>query len=106
MPLLFVNKRLHRCIRPRCFGLARKRVHKVKSFFCLDNSNMDVISDPSLVEATKRSSAITEGTNQMVPFYPKSIVEYTMRTLSSDVKQVSIPKYWDGEAAERVVTLL
>jgi len=60
----------------------------------------------TLRENTERPITITEGTNQLVPLDSKSIIEYTMRILDGDVKQGSIPKYWDGKTAERVVALL
>ncbi|HHT30564.1 UDP-N-acetylglucosamine 2-epimerase (non-hydrolyzing), partial [Petrimonas mucosa] len=60
----------------------------------------------TLRENTERPITITEGTNQLVPLDSKSIIEYTMRILDGDIKQGSIPKYWDGKTAERVVALL
>ena len=60
----------------------------------------------TLRENTERPITITEGTNQLVPLNSQSIIDYTMRILGGDVKKGSIPKYWDGKTAERVVALL
>ena len=60
----------------------------------------------TLRENTERPITITQGTNQLVPLDAKSIVEYTMKILDGDIKQGSIPKYWDGKTAERVVAAI
>ncbi|HCM14847.1 MAG TPA: UDP-N-acetylglucosamine 2-epimerase (non-hydrolyzing) [Candidatus Cloacimonas sp.] len=60
----------------------------------------------TLRENTERPITITEGTNQLVPLNSKSIVQYSMKILQGEVKKGTIPKYWDGSTAERVVKVL
>jgi UDP-N-acetylglucosamine 2-epimerase (non-hydrolysing) len=60
----------------------------------------------TLRENTERPITITEGTNQLVPLDSRSIVQYSMKILQGEVKKGSIPKYWDGKTADRVVTML
>ncbi len=60
----------------------------------------------TLRENTERPITITEGTNQLVPLDSKSIVQYSMKILQGEVKKGTIPKYWDGSTAERVVKVL
>jgi UDP-N-acetylglucosamine 2-epimerase (non-hydrolysing) len=60
----------------------------------------------TLRENTERPITITEGTNQLVPLDSKSIVKYSMKILQGEVKKGTIPKYWDGKTAERVVRVL
>lgn len=57
-------------------------------------------------ENTERPITITIGTNQLVPLDSCSIVEYSKRILSGEVKKGAIPKYWDGKTAERVVKVV
>lgn len=60
----------------------------------------------TLRENTERPITITEGTNQLVPLDSESIVQYSMKILQGEVKKGTIPKYWDGNTAERVVKVL
>jgi UDP-N-acetylglucosamine 2-epimerase (non-hydrolysing) len=60
----------------------------------------------TLRENTERPITITQGTNLLVPLDSKSIVQYSMKILRGEVKKGTIPKYWDGETAERVVKVL
>jgi len=60
----------------------------------------------TLRENTERPITITEGTNQLVPLDSRSIVQYSMKILQGEVKKGTIPKYWDGNTAERVVKVL
>ena len=60
----------------------------------------------TLIENTERPITITEGTNQLVPLDSESIVQYSMKILRGEVKKGTIPKYWDGKTAERVVRVL
>lgn len=60
----------------------------------------------TLRENTERPITITEGTNQLVPLTSDSIVHYSMKILQGDVKKGTVPKYWDGKTAERVVMVL
>jgi len=60
----------------------------------------------TLRENTERPITITEGTNQLVPLDSESIVQYSMKILQGEVKKGTIPTYWDGKTAERVVKVL
>lgn len=60
----------------------------------------------TLRENTERPITITEGTNQLVPLNTESIIQYSMKILNGEVKIGSIPKYWDGNTAGRVVKVL
>jgi len=60
----------------------------------------------TLRENTERPITITEGTNQLVPLDSESIIQYSMKILNGEVKKGSIPKYWDGKTAQRVVKVL
>ena len=60
----------------------------------------------TLRENTERPITITEGTNQLVPLDSESIVQCSIKILQGEVKKGSIPKYWDGKAAGRVMKVL
>jgi len=60
----------------------------------------------TLRENTERPITITEGTNQLVPLDSQSIIQYSMDVLNGKVKTGCVPKYWDGNTAERVVKVL
>jgi len=60
----------------------------------------------TLRENTERPITITEGTNQLVPLDSESIVEYSIKILNGYTKKGTIPKYWDGKTAVRVVQAL
>ena len=60
----------------------------------------------TLRENTERPITITEGTNQLVPLDSENIVQYSMKILQGEMKMGTIPKYWDGKTAERVVKTL
>lgn len=56
----------------------------------------------TLRENTERPVTITEGTNQLVELKTESIVRATEEILSGKVKKGRIPKFWDGNTAERI----
>ena len=60
----------------------------------------------TLRENTERPITITEGTNQLVPLDSESIVQCSIKILQGEVKKGSIPKYWDGKTAGRVMKVL
>lgn len=60
----------------------------------------------TLRENTERPITITEGTNQLVPLDTDSIVRYCNEILDGKVKKGAIPRFWDGNAAERVVKVI
>jgi UDP-N-acetylglucosamine 2-epimerase len=78
----------------------RRRALVLRRFKCGRNFQ------PKPKKNTESPITITEGTNQLVPLDSKSIIDHTMRILNGDIKQGSIPKYWDGNTAERVVALV
>jgi len=55
---------------------------------------------------TERPITIWEGTNELVGPYPDKILSRTLAILDGDVKKGKIPEYWDGHAAERIVSVL
>lgn len=59
----------------------------------------------TLRKNTERPVTITEGTNILVGPYPEKIVAAAENVLNGNVKSGSIPKYWDGRAAERIVEI-
>ncbi|MDD3534847.1 MAG: UDP-N-acetylglucosamine 2-epimerase [Candidatus Cloacimonetes bacterium] len=60
----------------------------------------------TLRENTERPITISEGTNQLVPLDTKSIIRYCYEILDGKVKKGTIPMYWDGKTAERVVKVI
>lgn len=60
----------------------------------------------TLRENTERPITISEGTNQLVPLDTKSIGRQCNEILDGKVKKGTIPKYWDGNTAERVREVL
>lgn len=60
----------------------------------------------TLRENTERPITITEGTNQLVPLNSRSIIQFSMKILEGDFKKGSVPRYWDGKTAKRVVNVL
>jgi UDP-N-acetylglucosamine 2-epimerase (non-hydrolysing) len=59
----------------------------------------------TLRKNTERPVTITEGTNILVGPFPEKIVAAAENVLNGNVKSGSIPKYWDGRAAERIVEI-
>ncbi|MCT4581209.1 MAG: UDP-N-acetylglucosamine 2-epimerase (non-hydrolyzing) [Flavobacteriales bacterium] len=60
----------------------------------------------TLRENTERPITITEGTNTLVKFTSKDIAHYLQEVLSGSYKRGSVPKYWDGKASERILSIL
>jgi len=60
----------------------------------------------TLRENTERPITITEGTNQLVDLNVESIVNSSLEIIERKVKRGTVPKYWDGKTAERVVNVL
>lgn len=60
----------------------------------------------TLRENTERPVTITEGINTLVGSGPKRIVDETMKILHEGSKAGRVPELWDGQAAERIVTIL
>jgi UDP-N-acetylglucosamine 2-epimerase (non-hydrolysing) len=60
----------------------------------------------TLRENTERPITIKSGTNELVGTNPDKIVESAERILAGQHKGGSIPQYWDGKTALRVVQVL
>jgi len=55
---------------------------------------------------TERPSTITEGTNVLVKFIKEDIEVYLKQILAGTYKKGTIPKYWDGNTTERILSIL
>lgn len=60
----------------------------------------------TLRDNTERPETNEIGTNELVGTDPKNIKPYLNKLLKGDWKKGSVPKYWDGKAAERIVNQL
>jgi len=60
----------------------------------------------TLRENTERPVTVTQGTNQIVGHDRARIVTAASSILAGDVPQGRIPELWDGQAAERIMTVL
>lgn len=81
--------------------------------FCLTDSGgiqeeTTVLLVPCLTvrESTERPVTITEGTNTLVPLNKDVISKYVEDIAEQRYKKGSIPKFWDGQAAERIRKVL
>lgn len=54
---------------------------------------------------TERPITITEGTNTLVKLETEDIINEAEKILSGSIKKGTIPKYWDGRTAERIVKI-
>ena len=54
---------------------------------------------------TERPITIWEGTNQLVKLETADIIESAKKIISGEIKNGTIPKYWDGKTAERIVKI-
>jgi len=64
------------------------------------------VSCLTLRENTERPVTTTEGTNELVGTSPERIVTAMRRVLNGDLKESRCPELWDGQAAERIVSVL
>ena len=55
---------------------------------------------------TERPITVTQGTNQIVTLDPTRIVKAANEILAGRTKQGRIPPFWDGHAAQRIVSVL
>jgi UDP-N-acetylglucosamine 2-epimerase (non-hydrolysing) len=55
---------------------------------------------------TERPITVKEGTNRIVGNDPDKIIQAGLEVLEKGAQRKSIPKYWDGKAAERIVQVI
>ena len=60
----------------------------------------------TLRENTERPVTVTQGSNYLIGTSPRKILSTINLILSGKGKQASIPKFWDGKAGERIVSIL
>ena len=60
----------------------------------------------TLRDSTERPETVSIGTNEMVGTDPKNIAPYLKKMISKKWKKGGIPKYWDGNTAERIVNII
>jgi UDP-N-acetylglucosamine 2-epimerase (non-hydrolysing) len=60
----------------------------------------------TLRDNTERPVTITHGTNQLVGTSPANILTAVAQVLGKSASVLSSPPFWDGHAAERIVTIL
>jgi UDP-N-acetylglucosamine 2-epimerase (non-hydrolysing) len=58
----------------------------------------------TLRENTERPITVTEGTSTLVGHNPELLVSLVEDLLEGRYKQGSVPKLWDGRAAQRIAT--
>ena len=60
----------------------------------------------TLRENTERPVTLKDGTNVLVGADPRKIIAEFSRVLQETPRPVSTPRYWDGQAAKRIVQIL
>jgi UDP-N-acetylglucosamine 2-epimerase (non-hydrolysing) len=60
----------------------------------------------TLRDSTERPETVSIGTNEILGTDPKRLGEALERVLAGQWKQGGIPEKWDGQAGERIVTIL
>jgi UDP-N-acetylglucosamine 2-epimerase (non-hydrolysing) len=60
----------------------------------------------TLRENTERPVTVSEGTNRLVGQNPAKIRDAICEALTGKRKTGTVPKFWDGHAAERIVQVL
>jgi UDP-N-acetylglucosamine 2-epimerase (non-hydrolysing) len=60
----------------------------------------------TLRENTERPVTVEQGTNVLVGFDRRRIVEEFWKILSGKSRPVACPRYWDGKAAQRILLIL
>jgi UDP-N-acetylglucosamine 2-epimerase (non-hydrolysing) len=60
----------------------------------------------TLRENTERPVTITEGTNQLVKITKEDIVQAYQQIRDKKIKKAKVPKFWDGDAAERIANII
>lgn len=125
LPLIFpVHPRTAKIL--KAMGINHPRLHMVDPLgylqfnFLVQNSKA-VITDSggiteettvmgipciTLRENTERPETITEGTNELIGTDPRAIEPALTKLFKGEWKKGSIPKYWDGKTASRIVDVL
>jgi UDP-N-acetylglucosamine 2-epimerase (non-hydrolysing) len=60
----------------------------------------------TLRENTERPVTVTEGTNELVGQDPAKIIQAAQAILAGQTKKGRVPRYWDGQASQRIVEIL
>lgn len=60
----------------------------------------------TLRDNTERPETVSEGTNELIGTNPKNIAPALAMLFADKWKKGSIPKLWDGQTAERIVSIL
>ena len=60
----------------------------------------------TLRQNTERPITITEGTNKLVGNDPELVVQEAMGMIAKEYDRKNLPKFWDGNAADRIVEIL
>ncbi len=60
----------------------------------------------TLRKTTERPVTVSEGTNRLVALQSKAVADEVDRILNNDRKSGTIPRFWDGKAAERILNVL
>lgn len=60
----------------------------------------------TLRQNTERPVTVTEGSNYLIGTDPEKIMHTAREVLSGSSKKGRIPKYWDGQAGQRIIAIL
>ena len=83
----------------------------VKHAFCVITDSGGITEETTYMKVpcltlrdnTERPETITLGTNELVGTNPKNIKKALQKIFSGNWKKGSIPKFWDGKTAERII---
>jgi UDP-N-acetylglucosamine 2-epimerase (non-hydrolysing) len=60
----------------------------------------------TLRENTERPITVWEGSNELIGFDMKKLIEYSNKAIEANWKESKVPALWDGKTSERVVDIL
>jgi UDP-N-acetylglucosamine 2-epimerase (non-hydrolysing) len=60
----------------------------------------------TLRENTERPITVWEGSNELIGFDMKKLIEYSNKAIEGNWKESKVPALWDGKTSERVVNIL
>lgn len=60
----------------------------------------------TLRDSTERPVTVSEGTNLLIGSDPGNLQREVGRILAGDVKEGRVPELWDGQAAQRIISIL